>query len=119
MEELQEMAANFGLKYAEKHELIEKNPLLGVVVACFAAYGFTFGFEYEGTKDELKDKIADIALEYVEKHSEGIMHKEPLIGIAFAIAYRFGSEGGIDEREKVDFDRDEQENIIGISKNKN
>lgn len=119
MEELQEMAANFGLKYAEKHELIKKDPLLGVAVACVAADGFTFGFEYEGTKDELKDKIADLALEYVAKHQDGIMEKEPLLGVAFAIAYRAGVEGGIDEREKVDFDRDEQGNIIGISTNKN
>lgn len=119
MEELKKMADDFGLKYAEKHELIKKDPLIGVAVACVAADGFTFGFNYEGTTDELKDKIADIALEYVEKHSEGIMHKEPLLGIAFAIAYRAGAEGGIDEREKVDFDRDEQGNIIGISTNKN
>ena len=116
MEELKKMAADFGLKYAEKHEIIKKRPLLGVAVACVAGDGFMFGFEYEGTKDELKDKIADLALEYVEKHFEGI---EPLLGIAFVIAYRFGAEGGIDEREKVDFDRDEQGNIIGISTDKN
>lgn len=108
MEELKQMAADFGLKYAEKYVLIEKEPLLGIAVACVAAIGFTFGFNYEGTPDELKDKIADLALEYVEQHSEGIMHKKPLLGIAFAIAYRVGAEGGIDEREKVDFDRDEQ-----------
>jgi hypothetical protein len=119
MEELKQMAADFGLKYAEKHELIKKNPLLGVAVACVAADGFTFGFEYEGTQDELKDKIADLALEYVEKHYEGIMHKEPLLGIAFVIAYRAGAEGGIAERDKVGLERDEQGNIIGISTNKN
>lgn len=113
------MAADFGLEYVEKHELIKKDPLIGVAVACVAADGFTFGFNYDGTPDELKGKIADLALEYVEKHSEGIMHKEPLLGIAFGIAYRDGAESGIAEREKVDFDRDEQGNIIGISTNKN
>lgn len=119
MEELKQMAADFGLKYAEKHELIKKDPLIGIAVACIYADGFQFGFNYDGTPDKLKDKIADLAFEYVKKHSDGIMDKEPLLGIAFAIAYRAGAEGGIAEREKVDFDRDEQGNIIGISTNKN
>jgi hypothetical protein len=78
-----------------------------------------FGLNYDGTPDKLKDKIVDLAFEYVKKHSEGIMDKEPLLGIAFAIAYKVGAEGGIDERDKVGLDRDEQGNIIGISTNKN
>ena len=119
MEELKKMAADFGLKYAEKHELIKKDPLFGLAVACIYADGFQFGFDYEGTKEDWKKNGGDLAMKYVEERDAEIMKKEPLLGIVFVIAYKAGVEKGIEERDVVQLDRDEQGNIIGISTNKN
>ena len=119
MEELKQMAADFGLKYAEKFNLINRNPLFGLAVAYIYADGFQFGFDYEGTKEDWKKNGGDLAMKYVEEGNAEIMKKDPLLGIGFIIAYRSGVEKGIEERDVVQLDRDEQGNIIGISTNKN
>ena len=118
MEEIKKIAAEFGIKYAEEGGLMEKNPILGLAVACVSADGFEFGFNYDGTKEELTKTIAETALNYVKQKDDDVMRKEPLLGIALAISYRVGALKGIEEREKVQLERDEQGNIIGVSTNK-
>lgn len=115
MEELKKMAAECGFAYAEKHGLMEKKPLLGLAVCCVVADGYQCGFEFDETKEELKDKSAEKGLDYVKERDAEIMQKEPLLGIALAIAYRYGLEKGIEAREGFEIEHDEQGNIVGIT----
>ena len=115
MEELKKMAVDCGFAYAEKHELMEKKPLLGLAVCCIVADGYQCGFEFDGTKEELKAQAAEKALDYVKEGDAEIMQKEPLLGIAYAIAYRYGLEKGIEAREGFEIEHDEQGNIVGIT----
>lgn len=115
MEELKKMAAECGIAYAEEHELMEKKPLLGLAICCVVADGYQCGFEFDGTKEELKAQSAEKSLEYVKERDAEIMQKNPILGIALAIAYRYGQEKGIEAREGFEIERDEQGNIIGIT----
>ena len=118
MEELKKMAADFGLKYAEKHELIKKKSFNRYYCGLHLCRWFPI-LTCDVTWDGLKNEIDKIATEFVDKNFEGIDKANPLYHVLFMCVYDSAIKEGIKERDKFVLERDENGNIIGISTNKN
>ena len=114
-EEIKEKAAEKAMEFINETKLLEKDSLLAIACASMFMEGFEFGFEFNGTNDELRDAIGKESKRALEEKQPNILTESPLLALLLAGAHTRGAKMGFKEFEKIGIDTDENSNIVGIS----
>lgn len=114
-EEIKEKAAEKAMEFIKETGLLDKDTLLAMACASMFMEGFEFGFEFDGTNDELRDAISKESRRALEEKQPNILTESPLLALLLAGAHTRGAKMGFKELEKIGIDTDENGNIVGIS----
>ena len=114
-EEIKEKAAEKAMEFIKETGLLDKDALLAMACAIMFMEGFEFGFEFDGTNDELRDAIGKESRRALEEKQPNILTESPLLALLLAGAHTRGAKMGFKEFEKIGIDTDENGNIVGIS----
>lgn len=114
-EEIKEKAAEKAMEFIKETGLLDKDALLAMACASMFMEGFEFGFEFDGTNDELRDAIGKESRRALEEKQPNILTESPLLALLLAGAHTRGAKMGFKEFEKIGIDTDENGNIVGIS----
>lgn len=114
-EEIKEKATEKAMEFIKETGLLDKDALLAIACVSMFMKGFEFGFEFNGTNDELRDDIGKESIRALEEKQSNILTESPLIALLLAGAHTRGAKMGFKEFEKIGIDTDENGNIVGIS----
>lgn len=116
MEEVKRIAADFAMEFIEKENLMERNPLLALAVASVFSDGFEYGYTFTGAEED--SKVGTAADKYLKEKNNTVEKESPILYLLLMSAYAAGAYKGLEERDKINIERDQDGNIIGISTNK-
>lgn len=114
MEEIKKLAAHFAVEFAKEKGVLKKDPLLAIVITGIFAAGFEFAYSFEGSKDDCN--IGEIAFDYVREKFEDIEKEDRILFLLFVTTYAAGEHKGFNERDGIQLDKDENGNIIGLTR---
>jgi hypothetical protein len=113
MEEIKRIAGNFAIEFIEEKKLFEKDPLMAIAVAGMFLDGFEYGYTFEGEKKDAK--VGTAADKFVKEKDETIAKESPILYLLLMTAYAAGANKGLEERDKINIERDQDGNIIGLT----
>lgn len=120
-EEIKEKAAEKAMEFIKETGLLDKDALLAMACASMFMEGFEFGFEFNGTNDELRDAIGKESRRALEEKQPNILTESPLLAILLAGAHRRGAKIGISQQEQeqpkdiVYIRKDEDGTPVGVA----
>lgn len=113
MEEIKRIAANFAIEFVEKEKLMERDPLLAFAVAGMFTDSFEYGYTFEGDKEDAN--VGTTADKFIKEKDGTIVNESPILYLLLIAAYAAGANKGFEERDKINIERDQEGNIIGIT----
>ena len=113
MEEIKSIAVDFAMEFIKEENIIEKDPLLNLVVASVYMDGFEYGYTFEGTKEDAKFGTA--AGKYINDRDSTTREQSPILYLLLITAYSAGAYKGFEERDKIKIERDENGDIKGLT----
>lgn len=116
MEEVKKIAGSFAIKFIEKINLIERDPLLALAVGSVYSDGFEYGYTFAGEKEDAK--VGKAADKFLKEKNNTVEKESPILYMLMMSTYAAGAYEGLEERDKINIERDQDGNIIGISTNK-
>ena len=114
MEEIKKLAAHFAVEFAKEKGVLKKYPLLALAITGIFAEGFEFAYSFDGSKDDCN--IGENAFDYVSEKFEDIEKEDRVLFLLFVSTYAAGEHKGFDERDGITLDKDENGNIIGLTR---
>lgn len=114
MEEIKKLAAHFAVEFAEEKGVLKKDSLLALTIMYIFAKGFEFAYSFGGSKDDCN--IGETAFDYVREKFEDIEKENRVLFLLFVTTYACGEHKGFNERDGITLEKDENGNIIGLTR---